>query len=116
MYKADTLVVYVPSHDGEYNRQPELGTVKDYINGRYTIAPLYSSRSQSHQRIERTDIDEKYVAAVGEAQDVLKLVTHLNNMWLKCRDVMYSAENALQADPEHPVYKRLRATKEYHIN
>lgn len=106
--KVGDIVVFVPSHDGEYNKQPGVGTVHQLLDEYVVIllnreTPPYSSIS----------VRKDYVAAIYDSGDVLALVKKLNDRVLDLMHQMYVIDLRLD-DAKRMIREKIVGA--YHTN
>lgn len=102
-------VLFVPSHDAEYNGQPCTGEILEVIGSSVRIRA-----DQQEGRIYfRVNIE--WVALLSDVEQVVALVRKVNDMALKFQSLLYLCEIHLDFDQKPWLYKELRAGK-YHIN
>lgn len=103
-------VLFVPSHDGEYNGQPGTGVVQAIEGPKVHIV---SDQESFSKRIYR--VDKEYVVDLDDPEAIVRLVLLVNDMLLDMQRRLYLCEIHLDFDQKPWLYQQIRAPK-YHIN
>lgn len=73
------VVLYVPSHDAEYNHQPAIGKVLS----------VYDESIEVETKAGSLGVKKRFAAHLGNIQEILSLIITLNNEWLECMSTLY---------------------------
>lgn len=103
--KPNDVVVYVPSHDGEYNAQPSTGRILSIESDRVLLDTLTGDKRY---------VKKDYVASLDDAAAIVKLVKKINDMALEFQRLLYLTEIHLSFE-EHEWLKEDIKKPKYHI-
>lgn len=114
-YFQGQTVFFVPSHDGEYDARPGIGTIVGGPDGdRYLVRQTDENSGRGYRDYS---VPERFLAHVDMAFDVLRLIKYLNQRELDLKSLLYMVELAIlnkQGDEE--AMRWIKKQDRYHIN
>ena len=106
-------VVFVPSHDAEYNPQPDDGIVSAVARDGQGVTIKYYSEADSYQSARHVGVNPEYVADSLDLKDVVRLLRKINDLVLEYQRLLYLVEIDV---PRDRLLEQIKNRTRYHIN